>query len=76
MLIMGIKRPGESESQRRYICAAFPSACGKTNLAMLRPTLPGYDVTCIGDDIAWLRFDKVSILFISVSAEYVFGRFF
>jgi len=58
MLIMGIKRPGESEDQRRYITAAFPSACGKTNLAMLRPTIPGFDVTCVGDDIAWLRFDK------------------
>jgi len=55
MLIMGVKRPGED--QRRYICAAFPSACGKTNLAMLQPTLEGYDVTCVGDDIAWLRWD-------------------
>jgi len=58
MLIMGIKRPGESEDKRKYICAAFPSACGKTNLAMLRPTLEGFDTTCVGDDIAWLRFDK------------------
>lgn len=57
MLIMGLKRPGESEDNRRYICAAFPSACGKTNLAMLQPALKGYDVTCVGDDIAWLRFD-------------------
>ena len=56
MLIMGVKRP--SESQRRYLCAAFPSACGKTNLAMLQPTLEGYDVTCVGDDIAWLRWNK------------------
>lgn len=56
MLIMGIKRPGEAEAQRKYVCAAFPSACGKTNLAMLRPTLEGYDVTCVGDDIAWLRY--------------------
>ena len=58
MLIMGIKRPGESEDKRRYICAAFPSACGKTNLAMMRPTLEGFETTCVGDDIAWLRFDK------------------
>lgn len=58
MLIMGVKRPGESEEQRKYICAAFPSACGKTNLAMLQPTLEGYDTTCVGDDIAWLRFDE------------------
>jgi len=58
MLIMGLKRPGEAEEKRKYICAAFPSACGKTNLAMLCPSLAGYDVTCVGDDIAWLRFDQ------------------
>lgn len=57
MLIMGVKKVGEPEEKRRYICAAFPSACGKTNLAMLRPTLKDYEVTCVGDDIAWLRFD-------------------
>ncbi len=58
MLIMGLRRPGDKEGKRRYVTAAFPSACGKTNLAMLNPTLPGYDVTCVGDDIAWLRFNK------------------
>lgn len=57
MLIMGVKRPGEDEEQRKYICAAFPSACGKTNLAMLQPTLKGYDISCVGDDIAWLRWN-------------------
>lgn len=56
MLIMGIKTP--YNKKREYIAAAFPSACGKTNLAMLQPTIPGYEVTCVGDDIAWLRFDK------------------
>jgi len=56
MLIMGLSRPGSTE--KKYVCAAFPSACGKTNLAMLRPTLDGYETTCVGDDIAWLRFDS------------------
>ncbi|RXW31136.1 phosphoenolpyruvate carboxykinase (GTP) [Propioniciclava flava] len=53
MLILKITR--EADDKVFYVAAAFPSACGKTNLAMLQPTIPGYRVETIGDDIAWMR---------------------
>lgn len=88
MLILGITNP---QGVKKYIVAAFPSACGnffclnfnflfvfslypvtvfnsfsmslgKTNLAMLQPTLPGYKVECCGDDIAWMKFDETGQL--------------
>ncbi|MDK0521792.1 phosphoenolpyruvate carboxykinase (GTP) [Streptomyces sp. ML-6] len=58
MLILKLTPPqGEAEAPK-YIAAAFPSACGKTNLAMLEPTIPGWTVETIGDDIAWMRFGE------------------
>ena len=53
MLILKLTAP---DGDVKYITAAFPSACGKTNLAMLEPTLPGWKVETVGDDIAWMRF--------------------